>query len=422
MELFLNCKIPEIYEANIIKAIIRKKKYNLLLFFPANIYNMRVTSTIICMKYSYTDTSNIYIPSYNFLSELNFENLYEFFNFAVQLYQENIKILFNFCCEFKKKKYPNKELIEKWVIDGHKPCYRCNSMEYYALFYDYIFQHYDKKFSDSFRDIGYIRNNINYSFNNNEYCIKRFAGYVDTKKIDVDSLYLNKYIPRELYESYLEYSSYFATEDDSDDDIPDFLVDKEVKYNIECVFTNGKTCTLILPDNHIIMRNADNHYMFKLCNNIWFSLYNSLVLQPLCNCCNSYKLVEKVISVNNQTLLELKEYIITTEDNGSNFIVINAAKHLNNINLTNNTIIYYLDANDNYIDISEYYDIIKILSENNELNYVIDLLNGDYIIFNEPWFIEKLKCTVEPSYEIINIYNSIESDKLKYQFIKLILF
>lgn len=44
MELFSNCKIPEIYEANIINIIIKTEKYDFLAFFQANINNMRIAS------------------------------------------------------------------------------------------------------------------------------------------------------------------------------------------------------------------------------------------------------------------------------------------------------------------------------------------------------------------------------------------
>lgn len=418
MELFSSCKIPEIYEANIINIIMSAKKYDFLAFFYANIHNMRILSIILCVTYWENKRGHLYVPSYNFLYEFNFENLYEFFNFAKQLYQDNIKILSNFCCEFKEKKYPNNELIEKWLIDGHIPCTNCIDNEYYTLFYDYIYEHYTEKFGDSFRLFGYIGDDI-YCVDN-EYNISRFVQYVNNKKIDVELLYSNKYISSSLYSAYLDHIPYFSKEVHSDDLSIDLPINKEVKYYIDFVITKGKTCTITLPYS-TITRDLDNNYMLKICNKINPVFYINFGLQPVCNCCNKRRVAKNTVSVNIQILQELEEYILTTEDNDSNFIVINRVKHLNNINLTNNTIIYYLNEYNNYIDISEYYDIIKILFENNELNNIIFLLNGYYTIFNEPWFIATLKCTIEPRIEIIDIYNSIESDKLKYQFIKLIL-
>lgn len=47
-------------------------------------------------------------------------------------------------------------------------------------------------------------------------------------------------------------------------------------------------------------------------------------------------------------------------------------------------------------------------------------MNGNYELFNEPWLIFLLKCSIVPNYEIINVFNSIKNESLIIQFIKLL--
>lgn len=415
MELIIkNCKLPEYYIKNIITFVMYKKNYYLLEYFDVNVVSMH--SVLISLSYSYMkDESDCrYMMTNDYLECLHFNNLLDFFLFAEQEYMTDIPKLGKVCCEtLDNNLFFEKELIEKWILDGFEPCYECYEKNNFKL-YDYVLLNYPEKFGNLFSPIdgvyGYQldRSSI-YSY------VNKLIYYIQHNNLDIESLHENKYISNFLYERYLirknqtqKLKSYIK--------VPKIVnLEYQFKYEIKKL-SNSFLCSVTLPNGRIITGDITNYSIGIF--------YITAIQDKIAKIgfsrdftANFSRLRDEIFYSND--IEEYENILDQIED--KNIFIINDSSYTN-INIKENTIIYYYDRYKNkYVDISSYYNIIiLLLNKKIELNDFIIILNGDYSIFNEPWLLEYLLPSINPIYEVVNVYSNIEDDLLQFMFIEFI--
>lgn len=416
MELILsNCIIPTSCVNDLFFMILNTGKINLLDHFSAYLENMRILSIVVSEYPKKFIHVGKFIPSYYFLEKLDFSNLLEFFHYITQLYANYISDKNGICCKFMNDTtYSRKELVETWLLDGHVPCTKhILDTNYNILFHDYIYDNYPTKFADSFGLRDSLLENDGLFNCYSDLIFKNFVEYIERRNLDIELLYSNNYIGKFFYEKYNNKFEHLILFSDK--------CTYDVKHSITVTYTQDR-CYEVTLDNNKITGKLNNNFMFELCNKIDKFIYICHGFDEMRHSYDTeytFNSLHIEDTIDHKTFLELEEYIITKE-NTSNFTVINLTRYLPKINIDYNTIIYFRNSDNEYINITEYKDIIKLVLENNELVDVIDLMNGNYKLFNEQWLIQILKCSIVPNQEIINVFNSIHNEALIIQFIKLL--